>query len=135
MSIFLDSNDCKSGSCSPTDQVVCGTDGITYTNECAVKIVACLFDEKADLRVAFNDSCYSTERINQQVLYILFILQKSILDLSKATLKMNLYHSFIHFHKPHLFLVSMKRVTATLVFKLTMKGKQSSSQLEQSILH
>ena len=70
LSIFLDSNDCRPGSCSPTDQIVCGTDGITYTNECAVKIVACLFDEKADLRVAFNDSCYSTERINQQVLYV-----------------------------------------------------------------
>ena len=81
LSIFLDSNDCKPGSCFPTDQVVCGTDGITYTNECAVKIVACLFDEKADLRVAFNDSCYSTERISQQVLYVFVISTKVNLGL------------------------------------------------------
>ena len=91
-----------------------------------MKIVACLFDEKAELRVAFNDSCYSTERISQQVLHVFKYSTKVI----------NEFVSFIHtFSQTASFLVSMKRVTAILVFKLTMKGKQSSSLLEQSIPH
>ena len=66
---FIDSSDCKDIECASVEEEVCGTDGITYTNECAIKTTACIFEEKSDLKVAFNGSCDS-ERDTNQVLSI-----------------------------------------------------------------
>ena len=45
--------------------MVCGNDGNTYTSECALKKMACLFSEKSGLEASFNGSCHTLLQVDK----------------------------------------------------------------------
>jgi len=58
ISLSRDSNNCKDLQCTPSEEMVCGSDGHTYANECAIRKMRCLFEDKSELILSSNGSCH-----------------------------------------------------------------------------